>query len=1130
MEKRVSIRIGLDGKANIVGNLREIGVEGKAAGDKTAYGFDKASDAGKRLNEVAKQWANAQVTQSNYAAMFGIGGSGKSAAESFKVFEAEAEREAARLKEISQAKAQQLGENFQNSLNAAMGIGQTGKSARESASVFEEESKQIEELDRQAAALKAQINPLAVAQDRLNAETAQYNALLRAGKITQVEHTAAMAAATTRYNQAAVASQRMAAGNKLSAFQISNLSFQINDVVSGLAMGQKPLQILTQQGGQFYQIFQGSGMGVIGALKATGSLLAGLLSPTLLIGGAIAGLGAGFAYLEYRGIKTTKELEAALVGTGRAAGVTTSQLNDMAVAAATASNTSIGQSREWAEQAAKTGKIPGQAIEQVTSLIPNYAATTDQEQKDAAKELIGAFADLSKGVETLDAKTGAFDYQSRTLVKTLWEEGQYAEAARVAYEHLNGVLTDHMQQMTAWGRFWHGVGTEISNAFDRLSHDATAKEQLEKYQRYQKIVNEGGTVIEDRWYGKQRIDADEIAEQLRHWQQVYRDELKRTEDEFRASAAKIKADLAAPILLKIVPSFEEADFRRQLGIQHYNLRQLLGDSGAMQRLGVTSDQVNEGLSAVEHADSTYTDTTQKFVKAQALETDALSAKTPKQKADIAMRREAMSLDGQEVSARDVATRTQTAYTAALAAANYQLSQQNMLLNANIRQTQSVASAWLKGSAEAMEATAHRQALQESIQSGISVGARERQLLAQSIASQGETVAQTVAKMQAETAARKAVNDAVASGATSYSDANRQIQVGIALIDLRAAKEAAVNKGLTAQAALLQTIIDAYEKISPQSEVESRRAAALQSINEDNLQLAMLRQQLEREQGQQPRMPSDEQKTAAMLADKNTLLEKGYAIEKDGQVALTAEGQKWLQIQQSIMAVNRELDLTKAANDNIYAAESAVFDNLGSMLASSKQDWSEYFKSIYTSFEKLALQLMLINPLKNILLGGDASGKMLPTISSVGGWLGSLLGNEETIEPITVTGTKGALSNATASGGSWISQLGSWFAGLFHEGGVVGAPVNSNRMLPANVIRFAPRLHDGAYLAADEVPAILQTGERVLNRSEARRYNQGNGITYVPVTIQASDPRSFKASRGQIAASLARAVQTGARRI
>lgn len=94
--------------------------------------------------------------------------------------------------------------------------------------------------------------------------------------------------------------------------------------------------------------------------------------------------------------------------------------------------------------------------------------------------------------------------------------------------------------------------------------------------------------------------------------------------------------------------------------------------------------------------------------------------------------------------------------------------------------------------------------------------------------------------------------------------------------------------------------------------------------------------------------------------------------------------------------------------------------------------------------------------------------------------------------------------------------------------MVGAPAPS-RMVPALAFAGAPRMHSGGWagLRPDEVPAILQCGERVLSRREAAGYGNGGNIT---VNINARDAESFRQSRTQIAADIARAVSVGRRGI
>jgi hypothetical protein len=118
---------------------------------------------------------------------------------------------------------------------------------------------------------------------------------------------------------------------------------------------------------------------------------------------------------------------------------------------------------------------------------------------------------------------------------------------------------------------------------------------------------------------------------------------------------------------------------------------------------------------------------------------------------------------------------------------------------------------------------------------------------------------------------------------------------------------------------------------------------------------------------------------------------------------------------------------------------------------------------------------------------------------------------------------GALTGALGGAGGLL-------AGVLHAGGVAGE-AGLHRLAPAMAFDGATRLHAGGWagLGPDEVPAILQRGERVLSRREAASHDPGQrGAQSVTVHIHARDAESFRQSRTQVAADIARAVSLGRR--
>jgi hypothetical protein len=178
-----------------------------------------------------------------------------------------------------------------------------------------------------------------------------------------------------------------------------------------------------------------------------------------------------------------------------------------------------------------------------------------------------------------------------------------------------------------------------------------------------------------------------------------------------------------------------------------------------------------------------------------------------------------------------------------------------------------------------------------------------------------------------------------------------------------------------------------------------------------------------------------------------------------------------------------------------SAETAI----GEFVKTGRLDFRDLVTSMIADLAQLASRRFILGPLANALSG------------ALGGVFGS------------------------AGGGT----VGNLFASVLHAGGIVGEAV-PGRMVPTYAFARAPRLHQGGWaglqpdggwagLAPDEVPAILQRGERVLSRRELAAHGRTERASpAVNVTIFTRDAESFRQSRTQVAADIARAVSLGRR--
>lgn len=116
------------------------------------------------------------------------------------------------------------------------------------------------------------------------------------------------------------AMQRNARAAGLNRAQMLNLGFQLQDIVIALQMGQNPLQVFLQQGGQIGQIASQAGVGVRGLTRA----IVGMIAPLLPVIAILAALG-----LAFKDIKDEAEENANLKDFVKTLGLTKQELKEL---------------------------------------------------------------------------------------------------------------------------------------------------------------------------------------------------------------------------------------------------------------------------------------------------------------------------------------------------------------------------------------------------------------------------------------------------------------------------------------------------------------------------------------------------------------------------------------------------------------------------------------------------------------------------------------------------------------------------------------------------------------------------------------------------------------------------------
>lgn len=331
--------------------------------------------------------------------------------------------------------------------------------------------------------VRAKYDPLFAAGMRYKEALAEINAAARVGAIDErvraeaiqrTKDSFAQQVATIRTGADASDASVKKLGNgivgssRAARAEMINLSRQVQDVGVSLVSGQSLFIVATQQGSQIFDVFASSERSIGDFFKQAVSGAARFLMPAALVTGAVLGIGAAIVTAASQYGTAQREIDAALTGVGRAAGVLRSDINAIASDSASTFGLSVSEARNFATALAATGKIGKDNIEPIVALGHDVASAYGEGATSAAKRLADAFADPVKGADALNARLGFLDAAMLRQINNLQAQNRLYEAQQVLAAGVKSGLDGVNQTLASSAHFWTSIGNTLSNWWDSL--------------------------------------------------------------------------------------------------------------------------------------------------------------------------------------------------------------------------------------------------------------------------------------------------------------------------------------------------------------------------------------------------------------------------------------------------------------------------------------------------------------------------------------------------------------------------------------------------------------------------------------------------------------------------------------
>jgi phage-related minor tail protein len=247
------------------------------------------------------------------------------------------------------------------------------------------------------------------------------------------------------------------------AYQLRQVAPQVTDIVTQLAAGQAPIQILIQQGGQLKDVFGGVGP----AVKALGGYLATLITPTSVLAAGVGVL--ALAYIQ--GAKEARAFTTAAILSGSDLGKSLSNYTDLRDAI-TGIGATKGKAAEVLTEIAAKGELAGTAIKDIAQAAILMEKATGQATEKTVAQFVALAKSPTDAIAKLNDQYNFLTSATYKQIKALEDQGKKQEAANLAEQTYAEALKTRAQSVVdsagTMEKAWNKVAGGAKAAWDAM--------------------------------------------------------------------------------------------------------------------------------------------------------------------------------------------------------------------------------------------------------------------------------------------------------------------------------------------------------------------------------------------------------------------------------------------------------------------------------------------------------------------------------------------------------------------------------------------------------------------------------------------------------------------------------------